>query len=337
MKNTFLVTGSSGFIGYHLSNILLSKGYKVIGVDALTNYYDKNLKLARNALLKKNKNYIFYAENLENKNQIQKIFQKHNINIVIHLAAQAGVRYSITNPDEYINSNIIGTFNLLEIIKNLKLQHLLLASTSSVYGANQKMPFEENDKADHQISTYASTKKSMELISHTYSHIYKIPTTVFRFFTVYGPWGRPDMALFKFTKNIIQGKEIEIYNNGNMSRSFTYIDDLINNIYKLISIIPVDSQPSNINDSLSPVAPWRVVNIGGNQKIPLMKFVNILELELGIDAKKKFLDLQLGDVVETSSDNNLLEHLTGISPKTDIKKGIQLFIEWYKNYSNLTK
>ena len=174
MKNTFLVTGSSGFVGFHLSNILLSKGFKVIGIDALTHYYDKNLKLARNALLKKNKNYIFYEENLKNKNKIQQVFQKHNIDIVIHLAAQAGVRYSITNPDEYINSNIIGTFNLLEIIKNLGLKHFLLASTSSVYGANQKMPFEENDIADHQISTYASTKKSMELISHTYSHIYKI-------------------------------------------------------------------------------------------------------------------------------------------------------------------
>ena len=278
---------------------LLSDGFKVIGVDALTNYYDKNLKLARNNILKKHNNYIFYEENLENKIEIKNIFQQHEIKVIIHLAAQAGVRYSIENPEEYMSTNIIGSFNLLQIVKDFKIDHLLLASTSSIYGANTELPFKEMQKTDHQISTYAATKKAMEIISHSYSHIYQVPTTIFRFFTVYGPWGRPDMALFKFTKNILKGFPIDIYNNGNMKRNFTYIDDLIKSILKLIPIIPSFSKPRFSDDSLSNVAPWRVVNIGGGEQTHLMDFIKALELELGKKAKKNFLKLQIGDVIET--------------------------------------
>jgi len=337
MKEFYLVTGSAGFIGFHLSKKLLSRGFKVIGIDALTNYYDKKLKLKRNSLLKNYDNYIFYETNLENKSELKKIFLKHTIKNVIHLAAQAGVRYSLENPEEYVSTNICGSFNLLEIVKELDVEHLLLASTSSIYGANTELPFREVHKTDHQISTYAATKKAMEILSHSYSYLYKIPTTVFRFFTVYGPWGRPDMALFKFTNNILKGIPIEVYNKGKMIRNFTYIDDLIESILKLMEYRPDNLKLVNFEDSISRVAPWRVVNIGGAEQTNLMDFINILEVELGVSAKKIYLDMQLGDVIETNSSNNLLEKITGYSPKTNIHQGIREFVKWYREYDGNNK
>lgn len=335
MGNSYLITGSAGFIGYHISKYLLDKGAKVFGIDALTDYYDKNLKIKRNNLLKKYNNYHFYEQYLENKEELDVIFKKNEIQKIIHLAAQAGVRYSLENPEIYVQTNILGSFNLLEVIKNYKINHLLLASTSSVYGSNDVLPFKEIHRTDSQVSIYASTKKSMEVLSHTYSHIYNIPTTVFRFFTVYGPWGRPDMALFKFTKNILEDKNIEIYNNGNMVRNFTYIDDLVISISKLIDEIPNLDSSLTTCDSLSNSAPWRVVNIGGSNQVNLMDFIKILESELGIEAKKTFLKMQLGDVKETNSSNELLKTLISYEPKSDIKTGVKNFVDWFKNYKNL--
>ncbi len=332
MSNSYLITGSAGFIGYHISKNLLSRGARVLGIDALTDYYDKNLKIQRNNLLKKNNNYQFYEQYLENKEALETIFKQNKIDNVIHLAAQAGVRYSLENPEIYVKTNVLGSFNLLDVVKNYKINHLLLASTSSVYGSNDVLPFKETHRTDNQVSIYASTKKSMEVLSHTYSHIYKIPTTVFRFFTVYGPWGRPDMALFKFTKNILEGKNIEIFNNGNMTRNFTYIDDLVISVSKLIGEIPDLNSLSITSDSLSNSAPWRAVNIGGSNQVNLMDFIKILENELGIEAKKTFLKMQLGDVKETNSSNELLNFLINYEPKTDIQTGIKNFVNWFKNY-----
>ena len=276
---------------------------------------------------------------LEDLSKVINLFNKYKPNFVVHLAAQAGARYSIENPSSYIQSNIIGTFNLLEALKEFEVKHFLMASTSSVYGANEKLPFTENDKTDHPISIYAATKKSTETLSHSYSYTFNIPTTIFRFFTVYGPWGRPDMALFKFTKSILEKKEIQVFNNGNMHRDFTYIDDLVNSIKILINKIPKtqNSEKNNsfLSDSLSRVAPWRVINIGNSQPVNLIQFIEIIEKELGIKANKKLMGMQVGDVKRTESNISLLKSITKQYPKTNVKKGVKEFVSWYKQFYKL--
>ena len=330
-----LVTGSAGFIGYSLCKTLLQKGYEIIGLDNHNNYYDTKLKDARLNILLKYNNYKHYKTDISNSNALEEIFKKHEPNKVINLAAQAGVRYSMKNPLAYINSNIFGFINVLENCRYHKVDHLIYASTSSVYGANSKMPFSEHDSANHPLSLYAASKKSNELIAHSYSHLYQIPTTGLRFFTVYGPWGRPDMALFKFTKGIINKKKIDIYNHGKMYRDFTYIDDIVNGISALINKAPNKKQFGKIkNDSLSPVAPFRIINIGNTSKVYLMDFINILEKELGIKATRNYMPIQKGDVKITLSDTTLLKKLTRYNPRTNYKIGIKKFLKWYLTYYN---
>ena len=332
MKKKILVTGSAGFIGFHLSRSLLKKGLTIIGVDAITDYYDIQLKNNRLKILKKFENFFEENLNLIDQDALFRIFEKYKPTIVIHLAAQAGVRYSIDNPRSYLESNIIGTFNILEAVKNGDINHTLIASTSSAYGANKEMPFDENQKADYQMSFYAASKKTCEVISHSYSHIHNLPITNFRFFTVYGPWGRPDMALFKFVKAMHEQKPINIYNNGEMKRDFTYIDDLVKGINLLIDCIPQKGKRISENDSLSPVAPWRVVNIGNSKVQNLMDFIREIERNLNCNSKKNYLPMQKGDVKETWANCDLLKDLTGFIPETNIEKGIKNFCDWYKDY-----
>ena len=328
-----LITGSSGFIGFHLSALLLKKGNKVLGIDSMNNYYDVKLKKSRLNILKKYKNFIFHKINLENEKKIQFIFNKFKPKIVIHLAAQAGVRYSIEKPRVYLKSNIDGSFNVIEASYKVKVKHLIMASSSSVYGANQNMPFKEIDKTENQLSIYAATKKANESMAHAYSNLWKIPITMLRFFTVYGPWGRPDMALFKFTKGILNNKPIEIYNNGNMYRDFTFIDDIVNGIHSLINKIPHKKQIGKYkNDSISNVAPFRILNIGNSKKVLLLNFLKEIELRLNKKSKRKYMPLQKGDVRKTISDISLLKSLTKYNPKTNYKRGINEFIKWYKIY-----
>ena len=306
-------------MGFHTCQKFLLNKWKVIGLDAITDYYDINLKKDRHKILEKNHNFKSYEGFLQDQKLIEKIFLKHKPNVIIHLAAQAGVRYSIENPISYVESNLIGTFNILEIARKFKPNHLLMASTSSVYGSNYEMPFNENQKTDTPMSFYAATKKSNEIMSHSYSHLYKIPITMFRFFTVYGPWGRPDMALFKFTKNILLGKPIDVYNNGNMIRDFTYISDLVKAIFLLLPKVPMEVQKRKItiaNDSISDVAPFRIVNIGNSKAVNLLSFINELEKVLGLNAKKNFLEMQDGDVLNTHSNIDLLENLIGRQERT---------------------
>ena len=328
-----IVTGSSGFIGFHLSVLLLKKGNKVLGIDCMNNYYDVNLKKARLNILKKYKNFSFIKTNLEKEKKIKNVFKKFKPDFVIHLAAQAGVRYSIDKPRVYLKSNIEGTFNIIEASHQVGVKHLIMASSSSVYGANKKIPFKEIDKTESQLSIYAATKKANESMAHSYSNIWKIPITMLRFFTVYGPWGRPDMALFKFTKGILKDYPIDVYNNGNMFRDFTYIDDIVNGIFLLIKKIPNTKQLKKFkNDSLSSVAPFRILNIGNSKKILLLDFLKEIETVLNKKSKKNYMPLQKGDVRETLSNINLIKSLTGYNPKTNYKKGIAKFIKWYKNY-----
>ncbi len=330
---TVLVTGSAGFIGFHVCNKFLGEGWRVIGVDCLTDYYDKTLKEDRESLLLASKNYISVHAKIETTGVLKSIFQKEKPQVVIHLAAQAGVRYSVEFPRKYLESNIIGTFELLEAARAHKPKHLLLASTSSVYGANDEMPFKETDKADSQLSFYAATKKSSENMSYYYSHMFDLPVTIFRFFTVYGPWGRPDMALFKFTKAILNNDPIEVYNFGEMKRDFTYIDDLVHSIRLLVDQVPPSEENTNPTSSISlSAAQYRVVNIGNSQPIKLSKFIQAIELALGSKAKKNFLPLQDGDVPETWADNQVLKTLTNYIPETDIRTGVQQFVNWYKEY-----
>ncbi len=329
------VTGSAGFIGFHISKKLLDEGWHVMGIDALTDYYDVSLKLARNAMLCRFPNYKFKKFLLEDFELLVKIVTEYNPTVVFHMAAQAGVRYSIENPRIYAETNFTGTFNLLEAIKNLNIEHFLLASSSSVYGSNQKMPYNENDICDNPMSIYAATKKATETISHSYSHLYSIPITCFRFFTVYGPWGRPDMALFKFTKAILEDETIDIFNNGDMSRDFTYIGDLIEALYRLINCKPNKVEmkgKKHRNETLSPVAPWRVINIGSSNPVNILNFIEALERCLGKKAKKNFSAIQPGEVIHTFADNNLLKSLTGYQANTDINVGIMSFITWYKEH-----
>ena len=330
-----MITGSAGFIGFHLAQAFLSKKWKVIGFDSMSNYYDVNLKKDRHSILEKKSEFIAYKGLIQNAKLLNEVYERHKPNIIIHLAAQAGVRYSIENPISYVESNLIGTFHILELARKYKPEHLLIASTSSVYGSNKEMPLNENQKSDTQMSFYAATKKSNEAMAHSYSHLYDIPITIFRFFTVYGPWGRPDMALFKFTKNILSDKSINVYNNGNMFRDFTYVSDLVRAIYLLTFKNPLETQKSMEiipNDSLSKVAPYRIVNIGNSKPINLLDFIIELENVLKVKAKKNFLGMQDGDVYKTHSNITLLEILIGAQPKTTVHEGITKFVEWYKSY-----
>jgi len=328
-----LITGSSGFIGFHLSKLLLENGNTIHGIDSMNNYYDVSLKKARLKILLKYKKFSFSKIDLENNQKIENIFKKFKPKVVIHLAAQAGVRYSIDKPRVYLNSNIDGTFNVIESSHKVKVNHLIMASSSSVYGANKKIPFKEIEKTETQLSIYASTKKANESMAHSYSNIWNIPITMLRFFTVYGPWGRPDMALFKFTKGILENKKIDIYNNGKMYRDFTYIDDIVNGINLLIKKPPAIKQKNKYkNDSLSSVAPFRILNIGNTKKVYLLNFIKEIEKELGKKAIRNYMPLQKGDVKQTLSDTSLLKRITGYNPKTNYKVGIRKFLKWFLSY-----
>ena len=332
------VTGSSGFIGFHLSKKLLEKGYSIHGFDSMNKYYDVKIKKARLKILKKYKKFSFTKNKLENKRILTDSILRFKPTIIIHLAAQAGVRYSIENPKAYMDSNITGTYNIIELAKKININHLLIASSSSVYGANKKLPFTEIDKTETQLSIYAATKKSTESIAHSYSNIWKTPITMLRFFTVYGPWGRPDMALFKFTKGIINKKRIDIYNHGKMYRDFTYVDDIVNGIIALINKAPNLNQLGKIkNDSLSPVAPFRILNIGNTKKVFLLDFINELEKQLKKKAIRNYMSMQKGDVKITISNTALLKRITKYNPKTNYKTGIKKFLKWYLNYYKIDK
>ncbi len=333
MKTKIYITGAAGFIGFHAAKKFLDKGMKVHGFDSMNNYYDIRLKTNRLNILRKYKNFSFTKGLLENQKLLNQSVLKFKPTIIIHLAAQAGIRYSVVNPDVYFNSNIFGTFNVIKISNKIKVKHLIIGSSSSVYGANKKIPFQEIDKTDHQISFYAATKKSTESLAHSYSSLWKLPITMLRFFTVYGPYGRPDMAYFKFTKNILKGKKIDIYNKGKMYRDYTYIDDIIDGIYKLLNKPPsLNSKKKFRNDSLSAVAPFRILNIGNTKKVYLLDFITTLEKELDKKIKKNYLPMQKGDVYSTLSDSSLLKRITGYNPKTNYKIGITKFIRWYLNY-----
>lgn len=328
----FFITGTAGFIGYHLTKKLLSDGHNVVGIDNFNDYYDVNLKECRSKILSRHSGYTEVRECIEKTNVLKNIFQTYQPEYVIHLAGQAGVRYSLEAPDSYINSNILGTFELLEAAKIHMPKHLLIASTSSAYGANVDMPYSETQKTDHQVSIYAATKKAIEILSHSYSHLYSIPVTAFRFFTVYGPYGRPDMAPHKFTSSIMSRKPIDIYNFGEMRRDFTYIDDLVEAIHKLTFCIPELGRSTSLHDSISPVAPWRVVNIGNSRSVSLLDFIDELESAIGIRAIKNFMPIQPGDVEATWADTRLLKDLTSYIPDTKLSIGIPQFVSWYRQY-----
>jgi UDP-glucuronate 4-epimerase len=324
------VTGSAGFIGYHLAQRFLREGHEVLGIDALTAYYDVNLKLARHALLGEHPAFSPVICRLEDAEAFSAAYLDFKPEIVVHLAAQAGVRTSLTAPGEYVGSNIVGTFNLLEAARRHLPRHLLIASTSSVYGADLPAPFKETDRISHPLSPYAATKAATEQLSHAYSHIWSIPTTVLRFFTVYGPWGRPDMALFSFVDNMLNGKAIDLYNDGDLERDFTYIDDLVEAVFRLTDVSPIGGRQGDV-DSLSPVAPWRVVNIGPGAPVELMAFVAAIEEALGFKAKVNFLPMQAGDVPRTYADATLLHRLTGFLPATPLSQGVLAFCNWRRS------
>lgn len=330
MTRTALVTGSAGFIGYFTARALLEAGWRVVGLDAMTDYYDVTLKERRRAMLRQSLGYTDVEARLETSGALFDLFEAHRFDAVIHLAAQAGVRYSIEDPRSYLQANLVGSLELLEAARAFPPTHMLLASTSSAYGANTQMPYVETDKADHQMSFYAATKKATENMAHSYAHLYQLPITMFRFFTVYGPWGRPDMAHFKFTKAILDGDPIDIYNHGDMQRDFTYIDDLTAAILALIDAVPGDTPVEG--DSLSPVAPHRIVNIGNGAPVPLMDFIAAIERACCSKAIKTFHDMQPGDVPATWADAELLHRLIGQSPDTPIQKGIDAFVAWYREY-----
>lgn len=331
-----LVTGGCGFIGFHVCLSLLKDDWKVVCVDNLNEYYDKSLKLKRLSVLNQNQYFYFEQGSIEEEGLLHKILSTFEPQLVVHLAAQAGVRYSIDNPESYVQSNLIGTFRLFDAIKNYPVKHLMLASTSSVYGLNEKIPFSEIDKADAPISFYAATKKSAELIAHSYSHLFDIPVTVFRFFTVYGPWGRPDMALFKFTELILNKKPIDVYNNGELFRDFTYIDDLIFSISNLVYKIPGMVQNDLLSGASTIETKYRVVNIGNGEPIKLLDFISCLEECLQMKALRNYLPMQAGDVYQTYADNSYLQHLIGKVPKTSLESGITKFIAWYREHYERT-
>jgi UDP-glucuronate 4-epimerase len=349
-----LITGSAGFIGFHLAKQLLKQGDEVIGIDNLNDYYDKKLKYDRLAILGINKsnfnygvelssekfvNFKFIKQDLTDKENLKKLFKKYKFDAVCNLAAQAGVRYSLINPDAYLESNITGFLNVLECCRHEKVGHLVYASSSSVYGLNKKMPFSVKDNVDHPVSLYAASKKSNELMAHTYSHLFNLPTSGLRFFTVYGPWGRPDMALFLFTKAILEGKEINIFNNGKMKRDFTYVDDIVGGIVRVLAKPP----KSNLNwnelepDPSSSRAPYRIFNIGRGSSVNLLHFIDEIEKNIGLKAKKIFLPMQDGDVSETWADISELKTEFKYEPKITYKEGIKKFVNWYKIYYSLKR
>lgn len=331
-----LVTGAAGFVGYHLSNKLMDNGVKIIGLDNVNDYYDPQLKKDRLKNLEGKDLFTFYKIDLKDKKDVDDLFEKEKPTHVIHLAAQAGVRYSIENPYAYVDSNLTGFMNILEACRHNPVEHLLYASSSSVYGGNKVAPFSANHNVDHPVSLYAATKKSNELMAHTYSHLYGIPTTGLRFFTVYGPYGRPDMAYFSFTKAILAGESIKVFNHGEMERDFTYIDDIVEGIEKLVDRAPVsnpewDESAGNISESF---APYKIYNIGNNNPVKLMRFIKALESALGMEANKEYMDMQPGDVKRTYADMTDLEEDINFKPSTTIEDGLAKFVEWYKSYYN---
>ncbi|MGM7681965.1 NAD-dependent epimerase [Cytobacillus sp. Hm23] len=332
---TILVTGAAGFIGAHVSRRLLQDGYDVVGVDNLNDYYNVSLKKDRLKFLE-HKNFLFKKCSITDEHAIMNVFREYEPTVVIHLAAQPGVRYSLENPHAYINSNIVGFVNILEACRHHAIEQLIYASSSSVYGANTKQPFSVHDNVDHPVSLYAATKKANELMAHTYSHLYNLPTTGLRFFTVYGPWGRPDMAPFLFTEAILNGEPIDVYNKGNMKRDFTYIDDIVESISRLLHKIPEPNEhwSGNNPDPGTSYVPYKVFNIGNNNPINLTDFIQAIEQKLGMTAKKNFLPLQSGDVVETYADVEDLINEIGFKPQTSLKDGVSKFIDWYLTYTN---
>ena len=329
-----LLTGAAGFIGFHSAKALLEKGEEVIGIDNINDYYDISLKKARLGVLSRYENFQFLKEDISNFGRIESIFSEYNPKRVLHLAAQAGVRYSLKNPHPYISSNIQGFLNILEACRNNKVENLVYASSSSVYGLNKDMPFKESHHTDHPLSLYGASKKANELMAHSYSHLYELPTTGLRFFTVYGPWGRPDMALFLFTKAILSGKPLNIFNEGNMVRDFTYVDDVVEAIVKIINKVPLPSEdfdPYSPDPSISD-SNYRIFNIGNNNPVDLMDYVKALETCLNMKAKKNFLPMQEGDVPVTAADTDLLDQWISFKPNTDILFGVGEFIKWYLDY-----
>lgn len=331
-----LVTGAAGFIGYHLSEKLVADGHSVIGVDNLNDYYDVSLKRSRlERLLKHDEAFEFHKLDLADSDAVQVLFAETRPDIVVNLAAQAGVRYSLKNPHAYINSNIVGFLNVLEACRHHGVKHLIYASSSSVYGANTKMPFSVHHNVDHPLSLYAATKKANELMAHTYSHLYGLPTTGLRFFTVYGPWGRPDMALFIFTKAIFEGRPIQLFNNGNMKRDFTYIDDIVEALVRLVEKEPPTGNPDWSGDNPDPAtsfAPYRIYNIGNNNPVELNYFVEVLEKAIGRKAIKEYLPMQPGDVPATYANVDALVRDVDFKPATPIEVGIERFVKWYREY-----
>ncbi len=335
MQQTALVTGSAGFIGFHTSQRLLQAGVRVVALDAMTDYYDVALKERRHAILKNAPGFTAVESRLEEPGLLTRLLDEHRPATVIHLAAQAGVRYSIEAPRTYVEANLIGTYELLEAARTVPPAHLMLASTSSVYGANTAMPYREVDKADSQMSFYAATKKATEAMAHSYAHLYGLPVTMFRFFTVYGPWGRPDMALFKFVRAIEAGEAIDVYNRGDMRRDFTFVDDLVEGLMRLRDVPPpgVEGRGDVPDfDSLSPVAPFRIVNIGNSAPVPLMDFIRVLEGVMDRKAELNLMEMQPGDVPATWADATLLEHLVGILPRTPLDEGVKRFVDWYRDH-----
>jgi UDP-glucuronate 4-epimerase len=331
---TALVTGTSGFIGYFVADALLAAGWQVVGLDSMSDYYDVGLKQSRLDLLEAQSGFTNVQGKVEEPGLLTALFGQYKPDVVIHLAAQAGVRYSLENPMSYFETNLGGTLQLLEAARAHPPKHMLMASSSSAYGANTQMPYQENMKADHQMSLYAATKKSSENIAHSYSHLFALPITMFRFFTVYGPWGRPDMAPHKFTSRILEGRPIDVYNHGQMRRDFTYVTDLVEAIILLIDAVPdyLTGQGKHVNDSLSPVAPFRVVNIGNSETVPLLDFIKAIESATGVTAEMNMMPMQPGDVPATWADASLLESLTGYVPRTTVRDGVTQFVAWYRNY-----
>ena len=329
------ITGTAGFIGYHLASLLLDEGIEVHGFDGMTDYYDVSLKQRRHQMLHQKPGFAATEAMLEDQDALDAAADAFKPDVIVHLAAQAGVRYSLEAPRAYIDANVVGTFNVMEAARRHEVRHLLMASTSSVYGAETEMPYRETQKADTQMTIYAATKKACEAMGHSYAHLWNLPTTMFRFFTVYGPWGRPDMALYKFVDAILEDRPIDVYNHGEMYRDFTYVDDLVRGIRLLIDAAPVRPEsPEDIaeGDSLSPVAPYRVVNIGNSQTVRLLDFVDAIEEALGKKAQRNLMEMQKGDVPATWADASLLQSLTGYRPETDVREGIARFVAWFREY-----
>lgn len=335
MTTKVLITGTAGFIGHHLAKLLLSEGFRVHGYDGMTDYYDVTLKQKRHQMLLQNEAFSATEGMLEDETLLWSVAEEFKPDVIVHLAAQAGVRYSLENPRAYLDSNVIGTFNVMEAARKLEVKHLLMASTSSVYGANEEMPFVETEKTETPLTIYAATKKANEGMGHAYAHLWNLPTTMFRFFTVYGTWGRPDLALYKFVDAMLDDRPIDIYNNGDMYRDFTYVDDLVRGIMLLIDAVP--ERPAKREDipewdSLSPVAPFRVVNIGNSEKVRLLDFIDAIEDALGIKAERNYMGMQTGDVPATWANAELLKNLTGYCPETDFREGIARFVAWFREY-----